>query len=146
MVDFVGLAKGTGTLARQEPSPGLLLLVSVELRLAAETRSTRSGSCPAVICPLHDPCPLVLGQGAKEGDEATADRRGQIKMRLVQDLDQGATAMNALDDVDTIEHAPRGAVPLSHNQNTTCPELVASLLELRPVLAVSTTGLFSEDH
>jgi hypothetical protein len=40
--------------------------------------------------------------------------------------------MDALDDVDAVEHGTRGAVPLCHHRHVAVPERVDGLLQLEP--------------
>ena len=69
MVDVVGSADGSRTLPCQKTAVGLLLLMRIELRLPAKSRSASLGGPPAIVGALDDPLPLVLGQSAQEGDE-----------------------------------------------------------------------------
>jgi hypothetical protein len=69
MVDGVGPGNGACALACQKAAAGLLLLMRIELRLPAKSRSASLGGPPAIVGALDDPLPLVLGQSAQEGDE-----------------------------------------------------------------------------
>jgi hypothetical protein len=52
---------------------------------------------PALVRPPGDAQALVLGHGGEEGNEPAAEWRGEIEVRLVQHLDEGAAGMNTLD-------------------------------------------------
>ena len=104
-----------------------------------------SGGLPAVVGPLHDALTLVLGHGAEGGNETTADRRSEIELRPVENLQKGATRVDALYDVHAVEHAGSGAVPLCKHQDVTLAKRIDGLLKLQAVLDVSTTRLFPED-
>src|SRR5262249_6222356 len=116
MMHAVEFGDGSGAIACSKPLAGLLLLMGRQFGLAAELDALGSGNPSAVVGPLDDPLPLVLGHGAEEGDEPAADRRGEIQVRLVQHLDQGTALVEAVDDPDAIEHAAGGTVPFGNDQ------------------------------
>ena len=68
----------SGTLAGIEPLASLLLLMVVELRLPAELGALGSRSLPAGVGASHDAMAFVLRQRTQEGDEASADWRGEV--------------------------------------------------------------------
>jgi hypothetical protein len=67
-------------------------------------------------------------------------------VRLVEDFDQRAPLVDALDDVDTVHHRAGCTIPLGHDQNIAGAELVDGLLELRPVANVLGARLLAEDE
>jgi len=145
MVHGEGSRHSSSTFAGAQPPDRFLALVFIELRSSTEPGSPSLGRLPAVVRPLHDALTLVLGHGAEKGNEATADGRGEVKVRLVDHLEQGAPRVDARHDVYTVEHAARGAVPLRQHQDVALAERIDGLLELRAVLDVPTTRFFSED-
>src|SRR5262249_31485447 len=58
--------------------------MGVKLRLPAKPGSTGSSSFSAVVGAPDDALSLVLSKCAKERDEATANRCGQVKVGFVQ--------------------------------------------------------------
>jgi hypothetical protein len=90
--------------------------------------------------------PLILGYGAKEGDETAAQRLGEVVMGLVQHLDQRTAVVDPLDDFDAVEHQAGRPVPFRNDQYIAGAELVDRLLELGPVLDALARGLLAEDH
>ena len=84
MVDSKRLSNGSRTLATIEPLECLLLLVSVELGLAAKLGTPCSGGLTTIIGSGNDPLPLVLCERAEECDEAATDGRREIQMGLVE--------------------------------------------------------------
>ena len=55
-------------------------------------------------------------------------------MRLVQYLDQRAAVVDALDDLDAIEHRAGGPVPFGNDEDVTGAERIDGALEFGPVL------------
>ena len=94
---------------------GLFPLIIGELGLAPEPNALGLGRAAAVVGALEDPLALVLGHGAEKGDEAAAERRGEIEVGFVQNLDEGAAGVDALDEVipSNIERVTR-----SHSATT----------------------------
>jgi tetratricopeptide (TPR) repeat protein len=90
-------------LACVEARDRFLTLVIVELRLAPHLDASAAGRRPALMRSLGNALALVLGHGAQEGDEAPAERRCEVQVRLVEHLDQGAAGVDALDDGDAIQ-------------------------------------------
>jgi hypothetical protein len=66
-------------------------------------------------------------------------------VRLVQYLDEGATCIDAFDQVDAVEHGARGAVPLGHDEDVAGAELVDCLLEFGTAFDAPARGFLSED-
>src|SRR5262245_2415225 len=66
-------------------------------------------------------------------------------MRLVQHLDQRAAVVDALDDLDAVEHRAGRSVPFSDDENVAGAELVDGAFELRPVLDALATGFLAVD-
>src|SRR5215510_8821178 len=119
-----------GTLALGDALASDAPLQVGQLRLATHMHPTLACSSSAVIGTLHDPLALVLSQGAQERDETAADRRGEIQVGLVEDLDHGTPCMDPLDDVHAIHHRPGGTVPFGDHEHVTPAERIDSLLQL----------------
>jgi hypothetical protein len=100
---LVGLSSSNRTMHRRQQ------LMGVELGLPTKPRSAGSSSLSSVIGALDDPLELVLGQGAQERDDATANRRGQVKVGFVQYLDQSAALVDALDQRNKAAGARTGS-------------------------------------
>src|SRR5262249_46496564 len=83
VVDPEALGDGSGALASLKPAPGFLTLVVGQLGFAAELDTLGLGSRAAVVGALHNALALVLGHSTQEGNEAPAQRCGQVQMRLV---------------------------------------------------------------
>ena len=64
-------------------------------------------------------------------------------MRLVEHLNEGAAVVDALDDLDAVEHRPGGAVPFSDHENVAGAERIDGALELGPVLDALAAGLLA---
>ena len=150
-LETVGVVDGersgdcAGALAGGQAPNRFRALMFIELRLSTEPSAPSPGSPPAVVGLLHDALALILGECAQERDEASANRGGEIKVRLVEHLQQGAARVDALNDVHAVEHAARGAIPFRQDQDVALAERIDGLLELRAVLDVSTTRLLPED-
>jgi hypothetical protein len=84
VVHVEGPSDGTGALPLAKPLYGLLALMLVELWFATKRCASGRGGPPAVVRALDDALALVLGHGGEEGNEATANRRGEIQVRLVE--------------------------------------------------------------
>src|SRR5262249_61726540 len=123
-----------GTLALGDALASDAPLQLGQLGLATHVHPTLAGGSSAIIGTLHDPLALVLRQGAQERDEAAADRRGEVQVWLVEDLDHGAPCVNALDDVHAIHHRSSGAVSFGDYEHITRAERIDSLLQLRAAL------------
>src|SRR6476646_989270 len=113
--------------------------------LASEPRATNLGCLSAGICALDYPFPLVLRESRQEGQEASTNSAGQVEMWLVEYLDERATGVKPLDNVDAIDHTSRTAVPLGEHQNIASAERVYGPLQLWPVLGAPATRLLFED-
>jgi hypothetical protein len=64
----------------------------------------RRAAVRPLVGPLGNALALILGHGGKEGDEPAAERRREIEVGLVQDLEQGAARVDAFDDLDAVHH------------------------------------------
>jgi hypothetical protein len=69
--------------------------------------------------------PLVLRHGAQEGQEAPAERRDQMQVRLIQHLHQSAPGVDAPDDCHAVDHA---AVQRSHSASTSTSPVPSALM------------------
>ena len=67
-------------------------------------------------------------------------------MGFVEHLDQGAARMDALDDMDTIEHRPGCPVPFGEHEYVTLAEGVDCFLQLGPVLGGLAAGFRAVDR
>src|SRR5262245_11699671 len=98
------LGNRPAALAGVEALEGLGALMGGQLRLAAELHAVGPSELTAIVCALDDALTLVFGHGRQEGDEAAPQWRGEVEVRLVQHLDEGAAGIDALDQVDAVEH------------------------------------------
>jgi hypothetical protein len=133
MMDAHDLADRPGTFTRCKPLASLLALFLVELGLAPELNALGLGDLPTVRAAGKNTLPLVLGQGAEECDQASIDRRGEVQVRLVENLDQRPALMDAVDDRHAVDHAACGSVPLCHDEDVAGAQLINCLLEHRAV-------------
>jgi hypothetical protein len=107
----------------------------VSLGFLPKLYDTGLGNGTAGVGPANNALTLILGERAQEGDEATADGGRQIQVRLVEDFDQRAPLVDALDDVDTVERVARShsattrtsRVPSSSMAFSSCGRLRMSL-------------------
>ena len=72
----------------------------------------------------------------QEGEEALADRRGEVQVRFVEDFDGGAAAMDALHDGDAVKHGASRAIPFGKDQDVACAKPVDRSLEFWPTFNV----------
>src|SRR5690348_10269242 len=98
------LADRSAALAGVEALQGFGALMVSELWFAAEADALGPGGLSSIIRSFEDAMPLVLGHSAQEGDKAAAQWRGEIEVRFVQHLNQGAAGVDAFDQVDAVEH------------------------------------------
>src|SRR5215468_8439058 len=64
----------------------------------------------------------ALGDNGRWIVKTVSGRGYEFKAEIVQDPDQGARGIDALNDVSGIEHAPRRPVPLGNNEDFACAE------------------------
>jgi hypothetical protein len=85
-----------------------------QLRFAAELYTARVSGLPAISArPRHDPLALILSKRAQERQDALAHGAGHVQVRLVENVDQGATGSNALNDLDQDVADPSAAIAFS---------------------------------
>ena len=66
-------------------------------------------------------------------------------MRLVERLEKAAAIVDALDDINAVDHGACGTVPFCHHQCVASAQLVNGLLELRTVPDGLAVHLLRED-
>jgi hypothetical protein len=77
---------------------------------------------------------LVFGHGGQEGDKAAAGERGEIEVGLVEDLDQRPASVDALDQIDAVEHGAGCSIPFGNDEDVTSAEFVDGLLKFGAAL------------
>ena len=118
----IGLGNGSARMALGQPVQRLGLLMFGELWFASHVSSVGARRHASLARSLVNAKALVLGHGGQERDEAAADGRGQIQVRLVQHLDERAPGVDALDECNAVHHAARRPVPLGDDEHIAGPE------------------------
>ena len=95
-----------------------------QLWLPAEPRPASAGCLAPHISAPDNALSLVLSKGTLERDEATANRRRQIEIAAIQDLDKRAACMNAFGNCDAVGHRACGTVPFRQNKDISITEVV----------------------
>src|SRR5580704_10031887 len=99
-------------------------LVLREFRLATERDALLARGGASVGSAFDDALALVFREGGEESQEALADFRREIEVRLVEHLDRRPARMRALHDADAVKHGSRCAIPFGENKNVALAERV----------------------
>src|SRR3984893_14310850 len=121
-------------LAFGEALPRLLDLVRGEFRLTPHSDALRAGNLSAFVGALDDPQAFVLGHCRHHRHETPPHRGGEVDIAdiaAVEHLDRGSGVDHRFDDLQTVPHRARGAIPFGNHKLVAGVEVIEGAGELR---------------
>src|SRR5271163_1520658 len=127
----VALREGARRLAFGEALPRLLDLVRGEFWLTPHLDALRAGNLSAFVGALDDPQAFVLGHCRHHRHETPPHRGGEVDIAAVENLDRGSGVDHRFDDLQTVPHRARGAIPFGNHKLVAAVEVIEGAGELR---------------
>src|SRR5271156_2094382 len=129
--DAVAFCQCARRLAFGEPLPRLLDLVRGEFRLTPHPDALGAGDLSAFVGALDDPQAFVLGHCRHHRHETSPDGGGEVDIAAVEHLDRGSGVDHRFDDLQTVPHRARGAIPFGNHKLVAGVEVIEGAGELR---------------
>ena len=141
----IGLGNGSARVALGQPVQRLGLLMFGELWLTSHVSSVGARRHASLARSLVNANALVFGHGAQECDEAPANGRRQIEMRLSRTLISAPRAWTRSTMAMPSIMVRVALIPFGDHEDVAFAELVDGFFELWPLLGILAGGLLAKD-